>query len=141
MKMLLIKVAAAVTLTLSAICAHADTYVYVQNNTPFAFPVEIVQPSGLALGSQYWKRGASYVNPGERARIYQTNRDSGVKSGKYYEFHCKLSMDGSKFGLNQRLKGTTFFSDLWQSVDGQTWHSDRTTHQSAWNTGKHSFHV
>ena len=49
--------------------ARADTYVYVQNNTPFAFPVEIVRPSGLALGTSYWKKGVSFINPGERARI------------------------------------------------------------------------
>jgi len=121
--------------------ANADTYVYVQNNTPFAFPVEIVRPSGLALGTQYWKSGVSFINPGQRARIYQTNRDSGVKSGKYYEFHCMLSMDGSKFALKQRLKGTTFFSDLWQSVQGQSWYSDRSTHQATWDTGKTRFNI
>ncbi|RYX82159.1 hypothetical protein EON83_20800 [bacterium] len=120
----------------------ADTYVYLQNNTPFAFDVQINRPNGLALPTQYWKGGAARVEPGQRARLYQTNRDSGVKSGKYYEFHCQLrSPDGSTFSLNQRLKGTAFFSDLWQSVDGDPWYSDRNTHNRGWNAGPKQFNI
>lgn len=121
--------------------AVADTYVYVQNNTPFAFPVEIVRPSGLALPTSYWKAGTNWVQPGQRAMILQFNRDQGVKNGKYYEFHSYLSMDNSKFALKQRLKGTTFFSDLWQSVQGQQWYSDRNHHTATWNTGKNTFSI
>ncbi len=121
--------------------ATAETYIYVQNNTPFAFPVEIVRPSGLALGTAYWKAGTNWVQPGQRAMILKFNRDEGVKSGKYFEFHNYLSMNGTKFALKQRLKGTTFNSDLWQSVQGQPWYSDRNTHQATWNAGAHSFNI
>lgn len=124
--------------------ALADTYVYVHNNTPFGFNVQIEQPSGLALPSEYWKRGASTIAPGkQRLELMRTNRDSGVKSGKYYEFRLVLTPQGggTPFGLKLRLKGTTFNSDLWQSVDGDPWFDDRKTHSQAWNAGAMQFNV
>jgi sphingomyelin phosphodiesterase len=121
--------------------AKAETTVFVQNNTPFSFPVEIVRPSGLALPGQYWKAGARYVNAGQRASIMTTNRDSGVKNGKYFEFHCNLSMDGSRFALKQRLRGSLVGSHLWQSVSGQSWYDDRNTHRANWSVGKHQFTI
>lgn len=121
--------------------AQSETNIYVQNNTPFAFPVEIKRPSGKALGGQYWKAGVKYVLPGQRAKILEFNRDSGVTNGKYFEFHEHLTMDGSAFILKQRLKGTTFFSDLWQSVQGHNWYGDRATRQATWNTGKTQFNI
>ncbi|BCM90027.1 sphingomyelinase C [Abditibacteriota bacterium] len=120
----------------------ADTYVYVQNNTPFHFDVQINQPAGLDLPPTYWRRGVAAIEPGQRVKLYQTNRDEGVKNGRYYEFHCRLNpLGGSSFGLNQRLKGTPFFSDLWQSVDGDPWYSDHNTHNRTWNTGQNQFNV
>ena len=121
--------------------AAAETRVYVQNNTPFAFTLDVARPGGLALPGQYWKKGASVANPGQRTWIYETNRDEGVKNGKYFEFHPRLTFDGKTFILKQRLKGTTFFSHLWQSVQGQPWYDDRATHRAEWNAGKYNFTI
>lgn len=110
----------------------ADTYVYVHNNTPFAYNASIQ----TNLSNEYWKRGASSVRPGlQRVRMMQTNRDSGIKSGKEYTFRIVLTPQGGgdPIGLKVRLKGTTFFSDMWQSVDGDPWFSDRNTHNRRFN--------
>jgi sphingomyelin phosphodiesterase len=119
-------------LTLTALflasTTRADTHVYVHNNTPFAYDARIE----TNLGGQYWKRGDNFIAPGrQRIRTMQTNRDSGIKSGNYYEFRIVLTPrdgGGPPVGLKVRLKGTTFFSDMWQSVDGDPWFSDRNTH-------------
>jgi sphingomyelin phosphodiesterase len=110
----------------------ADTYVYVHNNTPFAYDARV----DTNLSTSYWKRGESYVAPGkQRLRMMQTNRDSGIKSGRDYEFRIVLTpRDGSSpFGLKVKLRGTSFFSDMWQSVDGDPWFGDRNTHNRGFN--------
>ena len=118
----------------------ADTYVYVHNNTPFAFDARV----DTNLSTEYWKRGESVVPAGkQRLRMMQTNRDSGIKSGKNYEFRIVLTPrgGGNPVGLKLKLRGTTFFSDLWQSVDGDGWYGDRGTHNRSFNLGSFALNV
>jgi sphingomyelin phosphodiesterase len=121
--------------------ASAETVIFLQNNTPFPFSVSISRPEGKALGSQYWKPGETLVYPGQRARILAFNRDEGVKDGKVFEFHERIKFDDDGFSFKQQLKGTTFNSHMWQSVQGKPWYDDRDTHTADFATAKHQFHV
>ena len=58
--------------------AYGDSSVIVQNNTTHP----LVLKTTSTLGSQYWKNKSTYIPPGGRAEIYETNRDKGVKDGK-----------------------------------------------------------
>ncbi len=125
----------------------------VQNNTTHP----LVLKTTSTLGSQYWKNKSTYIPPGGRAEIYETNRDKGVKDGKTYHFTTEVSVKNPKtgavinqfeqnFALRLKLRGSTVGSHMWQSVRDQVnqqhnWHDDRKKWNAKMRIGKRQWDV
>ncbi len=121
-----------------------STRIYVQNNTPFGFDVSW-ERSGAPLKADCWKRGTATVKGGRKAKMLEFNRDTGITNGKLFYFTTTLSGDDSQLELQQKLKGTTIGSTLWQSVKGpdfsNSWYSDRATHTATWKSANRKIGV
>ncbi len=125
----------ALAVMLIAPALMADTKVFVQNNTSLTFALKTSR-SGHYLSSSKWGGSSGTVKPGDRKRVVWFNRDSGIKSGKYFYFNETLTTGSASLVLKQRLKGRWIGSTMWQSLSGygidHPWYSDRSTHVATW---------
>lgn len=113
---------------------NAATKIYVQNNTPFSYSID-VQQTGNSLRRNKWRARATPVLPGQRAMVLKFNRDSGIKNGRRYYFNTHLTVDDVyTFTLKQQVKGLLVNSKLWHSLSGENfshaWRSDRRPHNA-----------
>lgn len=134
-----------VVLALGSVPVFAETNVFVQNNTPFAFSVA-TQQSGASLRADAWQRGVNFIGPGRRDAVVRFNRDSGITDGQTFFFSTALTKDaGNSVHLLQQLRGSTIGSHMWQSLAGpgftDPWYDDRNTHAATWSSGGISFRV
>lgn len=126
------------TLLLSAMAtgAAADSYVFVTNSTPETVTLDINHfgDRTLSEGSQ-WAREATEIGPWETRRVLRFNRNSGVKSGKTYQFETRVSAGQDAVVLTQKMRGTWYGSTIQHSAradDFQApWYSDRNIHTFA----------
>ena len=99
------------------------TNVFVQNNTPYKFSVEIKQKK-THLNEKHWKKHATTIIPwGKKTKILYTGRDTGVKNNKEYAFYMTLKPNNGKSTiLKIKLEGKFFIgSKIWKAVDSEEW--------------------
>lgn len=105
----------------------AETYIYLTNNTDQTLTINVSDRGGdMDEGSHWWQR-ASSVKPYETVRFLEMNRDTGVTSGETFYFDSTVTApDGSTVMLQQYLRGTTFFSDIYHGTQNSAWRDDRS---------------
>lgn len=125
MRSKLLKIASILCITLIT-QLNAGTNVYLKNATPFTITLK----TKSTLNSSYWQMGATSVKPGQRVKLYNVNRNKGIKNNTTYEFATALNIKNLSSPaapmLKLKLTGTRFGSDMWHSssFDSQ-WYGDR----------------
>jgi hypothetical protein len=111
--------------------ASGATTIYIQNNTPFEFGLDVRQ-TGAPLASDQWQRGDASLAPGRRSAVLRFNRDSGITSGERFYFTTRVTRGGTEVRLLQQLLGQTINSHMWHSLSGpgftHPWIDDRGMH-------------
>ncbi len=101
--------------------AHAVGKVYLQNNTGLNLTLNISQYGDRQLTEgDHWGKSASSLIPWQKKqKLLWYNRDSGITWGKKFYFDTEISLNGQYLvTLQQKLKGTWTFSNLYHSVEG-----------------------
>ena len=118
----LIKTTLALLLLFSATSASwAVGNVYIQNNTGLTLDLQISQfgDKQLDQGDEWDIKATQLIPWQKKKKALWYNRDSGITWGKNFYFDTRISVDGQYLvTLQQRLKGTWRFSDLYHSVEG-----------------------
>jgi len=104
----------------------AESYIYLTNNTDQPLDLRIEQSGSSLTKGEHWWQLADSVPPYGTVRFLETNRDTGIKWGKTYYYDTYVTApDGSEVILQQKLKGTWNFSDIWHGVKQSPWYDDR----------------
>lgn len=105
---------------------QAESYVYLTNNTAKTLALDIRQSGSPLVKGEHWWQLATSVPPYATVRFLETNRDTGIKWGKTYYYDTTVTAeDGSSVVLQQRLKGTWNFSNIWHGTSNSPWYDDR----------------
>ncbi len=106
--------------------ALAESYIYLTNNTNQTLTLDIEQSGSPLVKGEHWWQLATTVAPYATVRFLETNRDRGIKWGKTYYYNTTVTAeDGSTALLQQRLKGTWNFSNIWHGTRQSSWYDDR----------------
>ena len=133
--------------------AHAQTHIYVKNDTQHLLRIHKSEVSGAKIDSKAWKQGAAKVAAGERERVLTIIRKGKVnwmdptprfiEPGKEVVFSTMVSVDGESrtpIALRQKLLGTGKTTKMWYLAaaegDQPQWHIDEVSHRVYWSTSK-----
>jgi len=141
---------AALTAGIGYSSAHAQSRVFIQNDTEFDLVVTDVSTSGGRLSKKAWKTDAQAIARGERKSVLKINRAGKfnwmdptprfIEPGKTIIFTTVIAPDGGSniapLQLRQKLLGTGESSDMWHSIDGtdekHDWYNDDADYQAVW---------
>lgn len=121
--------------------AHAETFLYFQNNT--SFPIEI--STSATLSQSYWINQFSAVAEPWRlqTRVLDVNRNVGITNGVDFYLTTKLKINGDSLYLKLKLNGNFVGSDIWCSAQGNgfnhAWFTDFNHHEQQLNIGGKQF--
>ena len=120
------KIITSIITLLASFNTMAESYIYLTNNTDQPLDLRIEQSGSSLTKGEHWWQLADSVPPYGTVRFLETNRDTGIKWGKtyYYDTYVTAS-DGSEVVLQQKLKGTWNFSNIWHAVQQSPWYDDR----------------
>jgi len=124
----------------SPLTVLAESYIYLTNNTDQTLQLRIQQSGSALIKGEHWWQLADSVPPYGTVRFLETNRDRGIKWGKTYYYDTYVTApDGSEVVLQQKLKGTWNFSNIWHGVQQSPWYDDRGLYSERMNfSGKSS---
>lgn len=106
--------------------AWAESYTYLTNSTDKTLTINTTHNGGMVKGSHWWQH-ATVVPPFGTVKFLELNRDTGVTTGKTFNFDTTVTApDGSTVLLQQRLTGTLFFSNMLHGTGSSAWHDDRS---------------
>jgi len=130
--------------------AHAQSMVYVENNTSYTIQIEDVVVSGDPISKKAWKKGKSVIAEGNRDMVLSLNRSGKVnwmdptprfiEPGKTAIFSTILSIADAQpkhtLKLKQKLFGTGKSSKMWYAIEGAVdqydWELGETEFQGVW---------
>ena len=95
--------------------------VYIQNNTGLTLDISTVQHGDKQLNKgDHWQQTASTLIPWQKKKkALWYNRDSGITWGKTFYFDTTIKINDQYIAtLQQKLKGTWRFSNLYHSTQG-----------------------
>lgn len=105
----------------------AQSYIYLTNNTNETLLIDVSDRGGSMIEDKHWWQHSQSVKPFETVRFLELNRDTGVTNGSTFYFDSTITApDGSSLMLQQRLKGTLFFSNMSHGTENSDWHDDRS---------------
>ena len=108
------------------VAALAESYIYLTNNTNQTLYLNIKQSGSSLNKGEHWRQHATEVGPLATVKVFDVNRDQGIKWGKTYYFDTEVTAtDGSRFSLKQRLIGTWNFSEIGHGANDSAYYEDR----------------
>ncbi len=117
------------TLLILSSLAHAESRVFIQNNTTKTLKFNVKSTSSTSQNN-YWKRKNTTIFPGARGEIFETERGDVIKKGKDYLFKTDVTIvdpntnkvvSQNPYGLQLYLhvRGTDLNSHMKQGVTDQ----------------------
>ncbi|CAM2007698.1 sphingomyelin phosphodiesterase [Acanthopleuribacter pedis] len=118
------------------VVVQAETYVYLQNDTPEPLTLEVSVNGGLSKG-RHWNQTVVRLEPWQKSTPYLWfNRDEGITWRRTFYFETRVFQSGRLIAtLHQKLRGNWIGSSLSHTADGLGWHGDRAVHQSQSSSG------
>lgn len=122
----------------------AETYIYFENNTPFAFSVNTTQTGTHTLSPGEWAATANTVAAWQgQKEIMWTNRNTGIHNGDDFYFNMVLTSGTNTVTLKLKLTGTFSGSDMWTSASGpgfsHPWYDNNNFHQASFTWGTKTY--
>ncbi len=107
----------------------AETFVYLQNDSPQPLTLEVRVEGGLSQG-RHWNQTVYEMDPWQKSTpILWFNRDEGITSGRTFTFETLVKQNGHVIArLRQKLRGKWIGSSLSHGADNAVWFSDRAVH-------------
>ncbi|KZZ52437.1 endonuclease [Oleiphilus sp. HI0118] len=108
----------------------AESYIYLTNSTTEPLTLNTIQTGhdNISHGDE-WEQLAQSVPPMGTVKFLRFNRDQGIKWGKKYWFTTTVQGQTSSVTLQQKLKGTWNFSNIYHTANGDSWKDDRNIYE------------
>lgn len=118
-------------LSASSAALQAESFVYLQNDTPQPLTLEVSVYGDLNQG-RHWNQTVFQLEPWQKSTPYLWfNRDEGITWRRTFFFETRVYQNGQLTAtLRQKLRGNWIGSSLYHSADGLGWYGDRAVHQS-----------